>query len=106
MNFPSITMKTVCLPSVDISHEGEYVTVAGWGALSEGGGQPNKLHEVRVKVWANSDCGRRYNNRIPGRIESNMLCASDNGRDSCSVSFDSHFPYIDMIEYYKLTLKL
>jgi len=80
----SRTIKTVCLPSVDISHEGEYVTVAGWGALSEGGGQPNKLHEVRVKVWANSDCGRRYNNRIPGRIESNMLCASDNGRDSCS----------------------
>merc|ERR1711935_144816 len=80
----SRTIKTVCLPSVDISHEREYVTVACWGATSEGGGQPNKLHEVRVKVWSNTDCGNKYNKRIPGKIESNMLCASDSGKDSCS----------------------
>ena len=60
--------------------------MSGWGALSEGGGQPNKLNQVDVHVISNSECGRKYNNRIPGQIEPTMICAADPNRDSCSVS--------------------
>ena len=61
--------------------------MAGWGSKGEGKGQPSQLYKVDVRVWSNSQCANTYNNRIPGRIEDNMLCAADNGRDSCSVSF-------------------
>jgi len=80
----SRTIGTVCLPSFDNDFLNQKVTVAGWGALAEGGGQPAKLHEVDVTVWSNSLCGSKYNNRIPGRIVSTMLCAADPSRDSCS----------------------
>jgi len=80
----SSTIQPVCMPTLDITHEGELVTVSGWGALSEGGGQPNKLNQVDVHVISNSECGRKYNNRIPGQIEPTMICAADPNRDSCS----------------------
>ena len=60
--------------------------MAGWGSKGEGKGQPSQLYKVDVRVWSNKQCANTYNNRIPGRIEDNMLCAADNGRDSCSVS--------------------
>ena len=82
----SNTIKTVCLPSVDYNYVNKQVTVAGWGALSEGGQQPSALREVEVKVWSNSDCGAKYNNRIPGRIMESMICAANPNKDSCSVS--------------------
>ena len=87
----SNTIKPVCLPSFHDNYEGQLVTVAGWGALSESGGQPNVLHEVDVHVWTNSRCGSKYNNRIPGKIEPTMICAADDQRDSCSVSIYWHF---------------
>jgi len=80
----SSTIKSVCLPSFHDNYDGQLVTVAGWGALSEQGGQPNVLHEVDVHVWTNSRCGNKYNNRIPGKIEPTMICAADDQRDSCS----------------------
>jgi len=80
----SNTIKTVCLPSVDYNYVNKQVTVAGWGALSEGGQQPSALREVEVKVWSNSDCGAKYNNRIPGRIMESMICAANPNKDSCS----------------------
>jgi len=80
----SSTIKSVCLPSFHNNYDGQLVTVAGWGALSEQGGQPNVLHEVDVHVWTNSRCGTKYNNRIPGKIEPTMICAADDQRDSCS----------------------
>ena len=82
----SSTIRSVCLPSFHDNYDGQLVTVAGWGALSEQGGQPNVLHEVDVHVWTNSKCGNKYNNRIPGKIEPTMICAADDQRDSCSVS--------------------
>jgi len=80
----SSTIRSVCLPSFHDNYDGQLVTVAGWGALSEQGGQPNVLHEVDVHVWTNSKCGNKYNNRIPGKIEPTMICAADDQRDSCS----------------------
>jgi len=74
----------ICLPTVDYDYLAQTVTVAGWGALSEGGSQPHKLREVDVKVLSNSECGSDYNHRIPGQIVSSMICAADTNRDSCS----------------------
>lgn len=81
----SSTIKTVCLPTVDYDYTGERVTVSGWGALSEGGGQPATLHEVEVKVWTNAQCKAQYDHRIPGKIEDSMICAAEPNKDSCSV---------------------
>jgi len=78
------TINTVCLPDNDYSYYNQIATVAGWGSKGEGKGQPSQLYKVDVRVWSNKQCANTYNNRIPGRIEDNMLCAADNGRDSCS----------------------
>ena len=83
----SNTIKTVCLPTFDSTFTNQQVTVSGWGALNEGGRQPHVLHEVDVTVMSNSECGGKYNSRIPGRIESSMICAAGYNKDSCSVSF-------------------
>lgn len=76
----------ICLPTFDDDFTGQTVTVAGWGALQEGGSQPAKLREVDVKVMTNYECGRLYDHRISGKIENNMLCAKGDNKDSCSVS--------------------
>ena len=62
------------------------MTVAGWGTLREGGGQPNNLMKVDVKVWTNDRCKESYGSSAPGGITSHMLCASEYNKDSCSVS--------------------
>merc|ERR1711899_254594 len=81
----SDTIQTICLPNYDATHVGEKLTVAGWGTLSEGGLQPNKLHEVDVKVLSNARCKQKYDHIIPGTIVPTMICAADNpGKDACS----------------------
>ena len=83
----SNSVKTVCLPTVSSTYVNRRVTVSGWGALSEGGGQPSALHEVDVTVMSNAQCGNKYNSRIPGQIVDSMICAADYNKDSCSVRF-------------------
>merc|ERR1712241_11060 len=80
----SNSVKTVCLPTVSSTYVNRRVTVSGWGALSEGGGQPSALHEVDVTVMSNAQCGNNYNSRIPGQIVDSMICAADYNKDSCS----------------------
>jgi V8-like Glu-specific endopeptidase len=82
-------IQNVCLASDKAEKfKGQYVTVAGWGTLSEGGSQPANLMKVDVKVWANDKCRRSYGSSAPGGITKHMLCASDKKRgqnlDSCS----------------------
>ncbi|CAB4069131.1 SYDE [Lepeophtheirus salmonis] len=66
------------------TYEGDIVTVAGWGTLSDGGRQSSILQKVSVGVWSNYDCGASYGSRAPGGIKSHMLCAASKGKDSCS----------------------
>jgi len=57
------------------------VTVAGWGATSEGGSSSNDLLEVDLTITSNSQCASAY-----GSFNSvTMICAwfSPGGRDSC-----------------------
>lgn len=62
---------------------GQPVTVSGWGALSEGGGSPAKLHDVTVPVVTNRVCNSPE--AYGGQVASTMLCAgiSQGGQDAC-----------------------
>jgi len=57
--------------------------VAGWGALSEGGGQPSDLRAVTVRVITSAACKQRYSSTA-NKIGDAMICAgADKGEDSC-----------------------
>ena len=71
----------VCLPaSISSLYVGSVATVTGWGTLSSGGSQPDKLQEVDVNVISNSQCAGNYGSNS---ITSAMVCAADTGKDSC-----------------------
>ncbi|MEZ4815917.1 MAG: serine protease [Bdellovibrionota bacterium] len=57
------------------------VTVAGWGATSEGGGVASRLRHVSVPLIDQAKCNSAYS----GQITSRMLCAgrTSGGKDSC-----------------------
>jgi len=57
------------------------VTVAGWGATSEGGSAATTLKKLTVPVISNSECNKPYN----GDITDSMICAGklEGGEDSC-----------------------
>ncbi|XP_071746633.1 transmembrane protease serine 9 [Lepeophtheirus salmonis] len=81
----SKSVQPICLASDNTeTYEGDIVTVAGWGTLSDGGRQSSILQKVSVGVWSNYDCGASYGSRAPGGIKSHMLCAASKGKDSCS----------------------
>ena len=81
-----------CLPDVSVAGDalalaGTSLTVSGWGKLSEGGSNPNVLHEVAVSAITNSQCMNSYvGSEIEGWITNSMICAGniDQGKvDSC-----------------------
>lgn len=81
------SLPRVKLPTAEVMAEsataGDMVTVSGWGALSEGGSSPDRLHEVVVPVVSNQACNapESYN----GQIIQSMICAGlrSGGKDSC-----------------------
>jgi len=58
-------------------------TVVGWGLMSDVGPRPPSLQEITFKVWSNSDCSNTYGSTAPGGITDHMLCAGQQGQDSC-----------------------
>jgi len=77
-------VRPVCLPSGRQTYAGQTATVIGWGSLRENGPQPDKLQEITVKIWDNKVCKETYGDAAPGGIEDHMLCAGQQGKDSCS----------------------
>jgi len=76
----------VCLPTISgtgSGYEGVNAVVSGWGALSQSGGSPNQLMEVIVKTMSNRQCTGSSTDYTSQHISSNMLCASNPGKDSC-----------------------
>lgn len=71
----------VCMPSNVSDFVGSMGTVAGWGALSEGGSQPDVTNFVNVPIISNVSCNASY----PDEITDNMICAGTDagGVDSC-----------------------
>ncbi|KAI9553933.1 hypothetical protein GHT06_019204 [Daphnia sinensis] len=82
----SDAISPVCLPPIGTTDQ--YVskesTVVGWGALKEGGRQPESLQQVTVQIQSNAECKRNYGKDAPGGIVDHMICAAYPGRDSCS----------------------
>jgi len=79
---------SVCLPSegADVAPKSQ-CWITGWGTLSRGGQQPDKLQEAQVSIISNEDCTGKYN-YTEEEISSAMLCAqgkSSNGSivDAC-----------------------
>jgi len=58
----------------------ERAVVAGWGALTEGGGSPVVLYKVEVPVVSDTSCAGSYG---AGSIADSMICAGEGGKDSC-----------------------
>ncbi|CAN9119264.1 unnamed protein product [Alternaria alternata] len=61
---------------------GSTATVAGWGALTEGGSSPSTLYKVSVPIVSRTECRSSYGTSA---ITNNMFCAgyTTGGRDSC-----------------------
>ena len=61
---------------------GSSVTVAGWGATSEGGASSSTLRYVDVPVVSRATCQAQYGT---SSITNNMICAAETagGQDSC-----------------------
>ena len=74
-------VRPACLPAdLNATYAGVTATVTGWGDLSTGGSSPDVLQEVDVTVTTNAEC----NNAYGGEITKNMICAGDQGKDSCN----------------------
>ena len=60
---------------------GVTVTVAGWGATTEGGGSPDYLRKVSVPMISVSKCRQQYGSSVTD----DFICAGrdEGGRDSC-----------------------
>ena len=70
-----------CLPAdLSATYAGVLATVTGWGTLSSGGNRPTAMQEVDVTVTTDAEC----NNAYGGEITKNMICAGDQGKDSCN----------------------
>lgn len=61
---------------------GTDMTVAGWGATSEGGSGPDAPLRVAVPIVSHSQCNTWYG---AGSITNDMICAGlqEGGKDSC-----------------------
>ncbi|KAK4007979.1 hypothetical protein OUZ56_013138 [Daphnia magna] len=82
----SDAISPVCLPPIGTTDQfvSKESTVVGWGALREGGRQPESLQQVTVQIQSNAECKRNYGKDAPGGIVDHMICAAYPGRDSCS----------------------
>lgn len=77
-------VKPVCMKSSGASvRKDTLATVVGWGLMSDVGPRPPSLQEITFKVWDNSECSTIYGSTAPGGITDHMLCAGQQGQDSC-----------------------
>lgn len=78
---------TVCLPDrlnpLPIDDLTKRCFITGWGTLSSGGSQPDRLYEASVPLVSKRRCKKGY--KGIGKIHKSMLCAGldEGGIDSC-----------------------
>ncbi|XP_042873165.1 transmembrane protease serine 9-like [Penaeus japonicus] len=89
-------VRPVCLDQSQRRYDGDMVLVAGWGSMYEGGPQSQTLYQVRLRVWSNKDCARKYGRAAPGGIVDSYLCAGQDGKDSCQG--DSGGPLVKYVD--------
>lgn len=59
-----------------------FFVLEGWGTIEYGGPVSDKLMEVSVPVWENSECGKHYIQTIQ---DTNLCAGGQGGKDSCQV---------------------
>ena len=79
----SDTVMPACMPDTGKNYDNVPATVTGWGTLFSNGPQPSVLHEVDVDTKSNSQCTSSATAYSSSDITSNMICASNPGKDSC-----------------------
>ena len=69
-----------CFPTSD-PIPGKSCAITGWGTLTSGGNQPDKLQVAHVPIVKQDDCNKKYKNQI----HDSMVCAGypEGGKDSC-----------------------
>jgi len=78
-------VKLACLPNSSSSYPpvNQNAWASGWGTLSSGGSQPDKMQNVKLTIYSSSMC----NNVFPSLTKSwdNQVCAGDyaGGKDTC-----------------------
>ena len=91
------SVKPICLPFQNDSSgrnkesrqldDETTAVVIGWGTTSFGGPKSSILREVDIKIENTDRCARAYSdfdsNESRNTILPTMLCAGDNGKDSC-----------------------
>ena len=94
INFGEGIAQAACLPGADFSPSaGTQCFVSGWGTESSGAEDlPDTLKWVRVLTVDSNECNTAYS--AYGGITDNMICASDEGKDSCQG--DSGGPFVCM----------
>ncbi|MEV4617975.1 serine protease [Asanoa sp. NPDC049573] len=76
-------LPTLALPQDGTYDEGRF-TVMGWGSTREGSLiQQRRLRSVDVESVSDSSCGRKYGKLGVEIVDSDMICAARNGKDSC-----------------------
>jgi len=96
----SRSVSPVCLPPLPPSpYTGVVSTVSGWGTLSSGGSQPDRLMEVNVTVIDNTECRAAYGSTV---ITDSMICARDMGKDSCQGDSGGPLVTLEASGYYSL----
>jgi len=88
-------------PSTDqLEQAGTSLTVAGWGATSEGGAGSSEALQVSVPVVSNSDCADQLEEAIPNT----MICAGleEGEKDSCQGDSGGPLFGLDDDDTYKL----
>ncbi|XP_068220005.1 transmembrane protease serine 9-like [Palaemon carinicauda] len=71
----------ICLPTLDVVHDGVDVTVAGWGLLQEVlDGRPSTvLHEAEIQTVSFKECKKIYGDNL----YTSMTCAGGGMKDAC-----------------------
>jgi len=92
----------VCMPDTGKNYDNVPATVTGWGTLSSGGSQPSVLYEVDVNTQSNSRCSGSATAYSSNDITSNMICASNPGKDSCQGDSGGPLVTLENSRYYSL----
>lgn len=98
----SDTVMPVCMPDTGKNYDNVPATVTGWGTRSSGGSQPNVLYEVDVDTQSNAQCTSSATAYSSRDITSNMICASNPGKDSCQGDSGGPLVTLENNRYYSL----
>ena len=98
----SNTVMPACLPDSTKNYDNVAATVTGWGTLSSGGSQPSVLYEVDLRTQSNAQCTSSATAYSRSDITSNMICASNPGKDSCQGDSGGPLVTLENNRYYSL----